>query len=299
MVINFLREIDNMCLERIKQGLMEADQILRAAEPSKRGVRLLPDSATYAFFEGLSCDAMIRNEEFLQLYFDSPFELVQSKKRLKLQSFPPAMARFLFCRHDGRQKWAYMSWATSKRNILKSEFEWAVRDHLIDAMMKVQMINLELPFVTTFWSGAKLIITKSDKDLITHSIRGLDGDFYKLLLDHLSLDSEGFLDLIGTMKLLLEKSPVDFWDAMNAITPSSATVVEQVFNSPILRQLLLAATEENADLMENLDDAFSWIQPFLSSIKVQLLTPVVRAFANQLFGRFQAEAPVGPHESAA
>lgn len=289
MVPDFLRVVDNVCLERIQRGLDEANTVLRNADTKQRSVRILPSEATYAFFEGLSCDALIRNEELLQRHFDEPFQLVQTKKRLKLQTFLPAMTRFLFGRNEYRQNWAIASWSTSKRNILKSEFDWAVRDYLVDAMMKVQMTNLDLPFVATYWAGVRLIVNKIDKDLITNSIRGLEGDFYRLLLDHLSLNSDGFHDLILTMKTILEKSPTDFWDAMDAITPSTATIVEQVFNSPVLKRLLLGATDDNREMMTNLEDAFSWITPFLASIKPALLEPAVRAFANALFGRFQSD----------
>lgn len=288
-MLEFLRGVDGHSLKRIQRGLDEANAVLRDADPKQRTVRLIPNEATYAFFEALSCDALIRNEELLQQHFDSPFQLVQTKKRLKLQTFLPAMTQFLFCKNEHRQNWAAVSWSTSKRNILQSEFDWAVRDHLVDAMMRVQMSNLDLPFVATYWSGVRLIVNKLDKELITNSVRGLEGDFYRLLLDHLSLNSEGFLDLIATMKMLLEKSSTDFWDAMDAITPSTATIVEQVFNSPVLKQLLLAATEESEEDMSNLNEAFSWITPFISSIKPANLTPAVRAFANALLGRFQSD----------
>jgi senataxin len=289
MVHDFLKVIDDICIGRICKGLDEARDVLIAAEPKQRGVRILPSEATYAFFEALSCNAFIRNEELLQKHFDVPFGLVQTKKRLKLQTFVPAMTRFLFSKNASRHEWAAQSWSGSKRNILPSEFEWTVRDHLMDAMMRVQMTNLDLDFAGNFWFAVKLIITKCDKDLITHNIRGLDMDFYKLALDHLSLRSEGFLDLIATITLLLEKSPTDFWDAMDAITPSTATVVEQVFNSPVLKSIFIEASEENKTRMEELDEAFTWVGPFVSSIKAANLTPACKAFSNLLFSRLQAD----------
>jgi senataxin len=286
---DFLKVVDEQCLDRILKGLDEANDILTNAEPRTRSVRLLPNECTYSFFEALSCDALIRNEELLHRHFDAPFDMVQTKKRLKVQTYLPAMTRFLFTRNERRQKWASESWSTFKRTLLKSEFDWAVRDYLVSVMMKVQMNNLDLSLVPLFWGGARLIVGKMDKELITESIRGLDGDFYRLMLDHLSLRSEGFLDLIATMKQLLEKSPIDYWDGMNAVTPSIATVVEQVFNSPVLNQLLLVANAEDEQTMDNLHAAFSWIPPFLASIKEAHLGPAIRPFANALFGRFQTD----------
>ena len=55
MVTEFLRVIDDVCLNRIQSGLAEATAILQTAAPKLRGVRILPDEATYAFFEALSC----------------------------------------------------------------------------------------------------------------------------------------------------------------------------------------------------------------------------------------------------
>lgn len=285
----FLEVVDAQCLQRIHKGLDEAAEILCKAEPKTRSVRLLPNECTYGFFEALSCDALIRNEELLQKHFDAPFDMVQTKKRLKIQTYLPAMTRFLFSRVERRQKWATESWSTFKRNMLKSEWDWAVRDYVTSAMMKIQMYNLDISMVPLFWSGARLIVAKMDRDLITESLRGLDGDFYRLMLDHLSLKSEGFLDLIATMKQLLEKSPVDYWDGMNAVTPSIATVVEQVFNSPVFNQILLAAAEDKEQNMNNLHSAFGWIPPFLDSIKLANLGPAVRPFAQALLGRFQSD----------
>ena len=286
---DFLRVVDEQCLKRILNGLDEANKILSNAEPKSRSVRLLPSECTYGFFEALSCDALIRNEELLQTHFDAPFEMVQTKKRLKVQTFLPAMTRFLFSRNDRRHRWAVDSWSTFKRNILRSEFEWAVRDYLIGVMMKVQMGNLDFSLVPLFWGGTRLIIDKMDRDLIMESIRGLEGNFYRLMLDHLSLKSESFLDLIATMELLLVKAPVDFWDGMNAVTPSIATVVEQVFNSPVLNQLLFAANEDDEQSMDNLEAAFRWITPFLASVKESNLGPGIRPFAHALLGRFQSD----------
>lgn len=285
----FLQTVDNQALDRIKRGLDEAHSVLRNADPKQRGVRILPTEATYAIFEALSCDAMIRNEELLQQHFDAPFELVQTKKRLKLQTFVPAMTRFLFGQNERRQNWAQMSWSTVKRPILQSEFDWAVRDHLVNAMMRVQMTNLDRAFLPDYWAGVKLIVNRLDKQLITSSLRDLEGNFYRLLLDHLHLDSLGFLDIVATMRTILESSPIDFWDAMNDITTSTATIVEQVFNSPILKQMLVAAAEDKQDDMKNLGEAFSWTSPFLASIKPTNLPPAVRAFANALFRLLQSD----------
>ncbi|KAF2655477.1 tRNA-splicing endonuclease-like protein [Lophiostoma macrostomum CBS 122681] len=286
---DFLQVVDQACIERITRGLDTAKTKLLAAEAKKRTIDTVGTEAIYAVFEALSCDAFIRNEELLQRHFDEPFQLIQTSKALKPQTFLPAMSRFVFSGNKFRRYWAIRRWSHAKRELLRTEFDWAVRDHLIDAIMRVQMTNLEEAFVTDFWTGVSLIVKRLNKETITHSVRGLEGDFYKLILDHLSLKSnEGFLDLVTTMKALLETSPVDFWDAMDNITPSTATVAEQVLNSPVLRQILLSATPEEEDTLLNLEESYTWIIPFLSSIKPANLTPACKAFANAFFERFQS-----------
>jgi senataxin len=286
---NFLNVVDEHCLVRIQAGLDEAKSILSSADTKLRGVRILPGQCTYAFFEALSCDAFVRNEDRLTQHFDAPFDLVQTKKRLKVQTYLPAMTRFLFSKKESRQRWAALSWSTFKRNLLSSEFEWAVRDYMVSAMIKIQMNNLDIKLVPLFWSGARLIISKMDRELITEYIRALDGNFYRLMLDHLSLKSEAFLDILATMEELLEKAPIDFWEGMNAVTPSIATVVEQIFNSPVLQQILLAARDNDEQNMANVQAAFSWISLFTASIKPANLGPATRPFAQAFLGRFQDE----------
>lgn len=286
---DFLRIIDDMCLQRIISGLAAGEAALEKAEPKKRTVRYLPSEAMYAFFEALGCDTLLRNEELLRKHFDRPFELVQTRKRLKLPTMLPAMTRFMFSGNEIRRAWALDSWSDFRRDVLPSEFEWAVRPHLEDAMWRVQLTNLDLPFTPYFWEGVRLIITKVDKRVVAESIRELQGNFHKLILDHFSLKGSGaFLDVVGTFELLLVKSPTDFWDALNAVTPSIATVVEQVLNAPKLKEMLFHASEGDAQRMGEINQAFHWIEPFLSSIKPANLTPACKAFANFLFNHLQS-----------
>ncbi|ORY12337.1 tRNA-splicing endonuclease-like protein [Clohesyomyces aquaticus] len=288
-VSDFFEAIDKFRIEHIIDRLGSAAAALEEAEPKSRGIRVLAQEDLYAFFEAMSYDTFLRNEELVQAHFDRPFQLIQERRRLKPQTFLPSITRFLFRKNEFTREWATQTCALFKRNILSSEFDWAIRDYLTGAMMRVQMSNLDLGFVATYWHGVKLIVDRLDKELITHSLRGLDGDFYRLLLDHLSLSSDGFVDLIATMTLILQKSPAAFWDAMNAITPSTAAIVEQVFNSPYLNRVLLSADMGNDDDMDCLKESFAWIEPFLSSIKTANMAPVCRTFATQLLGRLQSD----------
>ncbi|KAH7116848.1 tRNA-splicing endonuclease-like protein [Dendryphion nanum] len=294
-ILDFLRVVDDQSTERIRSGLDTAKEVLLKLDPKHRKVNSLPPESTYAFFEGLSSDAVIRNEMFMRQHLDIPFQLVQTRKSLKIQNFLPSMTRFLFSDVEIRQNWAVYSWEKSRRNMLPLEFDWAVRDHLTEAMTKVQREiiqrdNLEhMNLITTFWKGAKLIVNRLTKDIMTDSLRGMQGDIYKLLIDHLPLQSAGFLDLVETLAILVNTAPAAFWDAMDATRATPASIAEQILNSPTLGKILLAATAQNPEQLKNLEEAFIWTQPYLKSMKPANLTPACRAFAVMLFDRLQSE----------
>lgn len=205
------------------------------------------------------------------------------------------MTRFVFSDVEIRQNWAISSWEKSKRAMLPLEFDWAVRDYLVEAMIGVQRERLQrgqledMAKVAIFWRGLRLIVPRLTKDIMTDSLRGLEGDLYKLLIDHLPLQSEGFLDLVATLAMLVESAPAAFWDAMDATRATPASIVELILNSPTLGKILAAATAENIDQMKLLDEAFVWTTPYMQSMKPANLTPACRAFANMLFDRLQSD----------
>ena len=275
-----------MNIERITRGLESATNVLLQTDPRQRGIGVLPNDAMYAIFETLSCATMLNNNDLLERHFDTPFRLVQTKRALKLTTYVPAMTSFVFSANEKRLEWALYSWSKFRRNLTSTEFDWAVRGHLVHAMQRVHISALDVNFVPTFWTGFRLIVNKLDKDLITHSLRAIDIDIYKLCLEHLQLDSPCFLDLICTMQQLLEKSPSDFWDAMGAISP--VTIIEQIFGSPVLRSILLQAGGEDDVDLNILDDVLSWVMPLFTSIKASNIAPPCRALVNQFLGRLQS-----------
>ncbi|KAF2136625.1 uncharacterized protein K452DRAFT_322283 [Aplosporella prunicola CBS 121167] len=284
-VAEFMRVFDDMNLERITAGLDHADDKLRSAPPESRGIASLDSQGMYALFESLSCEALLKNEALLQKHFDEPFKLVQTRKRLRLGNYLPAMSRFIFSPNEDRYVWAFTMFTKFKRGLTKAEFAGSVRDPLFDAMKRVQLTNLEADFLSPFWGGVKIIVDKLDKELITQSLRAIDIDICMLALEHLRFEFSGFKDLIGTIQQLLDKSPVDFWDAMGAISP--VTVIEQILNNKTLDQVLLQANEETSD--QSLKEAFGWIDSFFGSIKPSNQTPACRSLVNQLLRRFQED----------
>lgn len=285
-VQQFSQVIDNMNFERIKGGLERAKKDLLRLPENERSVKKMGAIGLYGLFEALSCSAFFRDEDLMSMHFDRPFKLVQpNKKRLKMTAYVPAMTAFLFSDNQDRYDWAYTTWIKFNKPMIKADFEWAVQDFLLEAMERVQIHNLDVSFLPAFWSGARVIVKQLDKDLITHSLRALDVDICKLALEHLQIDSEGFPDLLGTLHMLLSKSPNDFWDAMGTISP--VTVVEQIFNAPSLERLLRAAGQNGP---HDLDvDALSWVEPLLQSLKPINQSPACRALLHQLFGRLQGD----------
>lgn len=287
-VQRFSQVVDNMNIERIKSGLEKAKKDLLRLPENARGPKNMGAIGLYGLFEALSCPAFFRDEDLMSMHFDRPFKLVQpNKKRLKMTAYVPAMTSFLFSDDQDRYDWAYTTWVKLNRVMTKADFEWAVQNYLLEAMERVQIHNLDVTFLPAFWSGARVIVNKLDKDLITHSLRAMDIDVCKLALEHLQIDSEGFQDLLGTLHMLLSRSPNDFWDAMGTISP--VTVVEQIFNAPSLERMLRAAGKNGSHDLDNLLEGLSWVEPLLQSLKPINQTPACRALLHQLLGRLQGD----------
>ncbi|KAF2404315.1 hypothetical protein EJ06DRAFT_196527 [Trichodelitschia bisporula] len=281
-VVEFMKTFDELNVTRITQGLKHAQAQLASLPESERKIANLGSVGIHSLFEVLSCEPYLRNPTLMAQHFDSPFQLVQTRKKLRLHSFLPALSYFFFSSVESRYSFAVFNWEKLWRSPTRQEFEWAIRRPLFEAMMRVQISSLDMSFVPRFWDGARLIVSKLNKDLVTHSLRGIDISIYRLALEHLQLDSPGFTDLLRTVRHLIELSPTDFWDAMGAIPPSA--FIEQIFHSPALKKIFLRQGQEDAP---DLGEIFGWILPFLTSIKPQNITPACRSMVHQLMTRNQ------------
>lgn len=281
----FRQTVNNMNIARIVKGLNAIKKELLALPPEKRGVGSLDQAGCLAIFEPLCCAPFLHDENLLQKYFDEPFKLVQTKKRLKMTYFTPAITSFLFSSSEDRYNWAYTTAVRYKKPLTQLDFDWSIRDFLHEAAERVNISNVDKDFLPAFWNGARLLIGKLDKDLITHSLRAMDSDIYRLALEHLQIDSEGFLDLVGTLQLLLLKAPNDFWDAMGAISP--VTIVEQIFNAPAVERIACETGRNGSTELDDLQDILLWVEPFLASIKAINRVSACRALVHQLILRFQ------------
>lgn len=288
-VANFMTMFDDINIKRIREGLHKAQVRLESLPVSQRSVKALDMESTYALFEALSCKVFICNEQLLAEHFDPPFQMVQVNKRLILQAYLPATTHFLFSSNSDRRKWAVATWGKLRRPPTLVEFDWAIKEPLLAAIGRVQMHSMEPGFTPKFWGGFQLIISKLNKDLITHAIRGLEYDVYKLVLDHLQVDPVAFLDVVRTLSTLITLSPSDFWDSMGTISPT--TIVEQIFGSPVMEYILMnAAGDDNVKGSIGHSEVLAWIVPFIASIKASSnRIPACRTLVQHLMDKCQAE----------
>jgi len=284
-VNQFMRRFDDMNIQRIGKGLDSATEMLLDLPPEQRNIGAAGDVGMYALFEALNCVPFLRNEDALRQHFDKPFQLVQSKKKIKLPTYAPGMAFFLFSPQTDRSSWALKNFSTIKRGLTGIEFEFGVKPALEQALTRVHVAMLDGPFLPSFWRGTRAILEKITKDVITMNLRGINANIYTHALEHFQIDGSHFDDLTASFKILIERSPSDFWDAFGACTPQQ--IIEQFFKSPTLDKVL-RITNETQPL--KLEEKFAWLSPFLKSVKPTNLVPPVRALGDQLLKRCQDKA---------
>ncbi|KAI9652901.1 MAG: DEAD-box type RNA helicase [Alyxoria varia] len=284
-VAPFLDRFDALNAKRIKKHLSRATVKLRQCKAEHRNFQALNGEELYSIFETISSPMILKDEAFLAQHFDEPFRLVQTNKKLKLATYPPALGYFIFQNNRERVSWAHWCLQRVKRCILDTEFVFSFREPLESAMSRIQLDNLDAGFLPKFWAGARAIVSKLDRHGITHCLRAMDGDVCRLALDHMQINSAAFKDLLAVVNFILKISPTDFWEAMSATPPN--IWIEQFFNSPALYRLAGSISDDRSQTHVLLEDLFSWIVPFLASIKPVNRISACRGFADQLLGTYQ------------
>ncbi|OQE84219.1 hypothetical protein PENNAL_c0027G00900 [Penicillium nalgiovense] len=281
----FAHRIDEWDIRRITRNLTTATTQLKQIPLEKIGLDVLDRAALLSIFETLSCEAMLRNESLLQEYFDEPFKLIQTKRSLKVSDFIPAVSRFLFDSNQLRSFWAIQSWTRYARPPTTQEFEWAVRDGLLMGLRAASQQPPQFAVIQRLWRGMQLVVRKLHKEQITHQLRGLEIDPCRLSVDHLAIPAPGLRFLLNTIQLFLEKAPVDFWDAMQTISPQA--IMEHTFYNTQFNAYLLETSEGEPFERSALKDMLSWINPFLGSLKGAHQPSACRFLTLQLLGRLQ------------
>jgi len=274
-------------ITRIKRGLDKATRILRKAEPASRHKDILDLCSQLSLFEALSCEGFLANKTILEDHFQEPFKLVQTNRRLKITDYVPAATMFLFDDDHDRSTWATSTWTKYGCAPSEEDFNFAIREPLFKNMQRVFEIVPDMDSLQRLWHGIGLIVDKLDNNLVTHSLRAMDIDIFRLALEHLKYDTKGLRVLIRAIKRLLEIAPRDFWDSMGAISPT--TFIEQIFNNPHYDIFLEKARESEDYESSALNDMLSWIKPFMASLETVHQARACRSLAFQLLDRLQAD----------
>lgn len=274
-------------VRRIRRGLDGATRKLEATDPSSRHKDVLELPSQLALFEALCCEAFFANESRLQEDFQRPFALVQTNKRLRITQYLPGATSFLFETNRERRTWAAHTWSKYKTTPSEEDFDFAIRDVLLLNMQRVLGPVADMAGLQRLWYGIGLIIKTLDNNLVTHSLRALDIDVFRLALEHLIHDMEGFRYLIQTIRNLLELAPRDFWDSMGTISPTA--FIEQVFNNPQFDRFMVNADEDEDYESSALKDMLAWIRPFMTSLETVHQAGACRSLGSQLLDRLQAD----------
>ena len=282
-----IRILDVRDISRIKKGLDRTTRLLKQTEPALRNKNILDLPSQLALFEALCSEGFLGDETLLKDHFQEPFHLVQTNRRLKTTHYVPAATMFLFDDNPERSTWAAFTW--SKYGLLPSDedFRFAIRDPLSKNLQRIFEAVPHIDSLQRLWHGLGLIVEKLDNNLITHSLRAMDVDVFRLALEHLKYDTESLRPLIGTIQKLLEIAPRDFWDAMGAISPT--TFLEQIFNNQQFDKYLEGAREDEDYDSSALKDMLSWIKPFMASLETVHQARACRSLAFQLLDRLQAD----------
>lgn len=278
---------DGHDIDRIKRGLEDAVRKLRNTAPEHRNKDVLETSSQLAIFEALSSQTFLTDQNLVENHLDEPFRLIQTNKRLRVARYVPAATIFLFDTSQEKCFWAMQAWNKLPSPITKEDFDFAVRDPLLKILKTASEPITDLGFNQRLWYGIRQIIDKLDNELITHSLRAMEVDLFRIALEHLQYKTPAFRFLMQTIQKLLEIAPKDFWDSMGAISPT--TVIEQVFNNPQYDHFIHDARPDEDFEKSALKDMLSWIKPFLASLQVGHQAQACRSLTFQLIDRLQAD----------
>ena len=281
----FSRMLDDWDIKRITKNLSVATARLKEVPPQEIALHVLDRASLLSIFETLSCEAMLRSDALLRDHFDEPFRLIQTKRSLKVSDYIPAVSRFLFDPNQSRSFWAIHSWMRYSRPPTTMEFDWAIKEGLLDALRVASQQPPQIAVIQRLWRGMQLVVRRLDKDQITHHLRALEIDPCRLSVDHLAIQSPGLRFLLNTIQTFLEKAPGDFWDAMQTISPKA--IIEQIFYNPQFDAFLMQTTEGEPFEKSAMKDMLSWINPFMSSLKGAHQPPACRFLVYQLLQRLQ------------
>ncbi|KAI5288299.1 DEAD-box type RNA helicase, partial [Ascosphaera acerosa] len=285
-VEKFGKILDSWDISRICANLDQAKDMLLAAPTDKRTLAALDRPRLLSIFEALSCSAFLDDNEAMSKHFDQPFQLVQTRRLLKILDYVPASTKLLFDADEFRRRWAASSWAKYKRPPSTVEFEWAIKDPLMRILQVGSVPPVPEDVVLRLWQGISLIVRRLDSQQITHQLRALPIDPIRLSVDHIGVTTPAFRPLINTIHTVIEKTPGDFWEAAQTASPQA--FIEAVFYNPQFAVFLTEASDtSNSEAQGTFQDMLSWISPFMASLKSDHRPQACRTLISQLLNRIQ------------
>ena len=285
-VVELVRKIDERDIDRIKDGLQNIGRKLQRVEASARHKDVLDLSGQLVLFEALCCEAFLADRSSVEQYFQGPFVLIQTNRRLKITHYIPAATIFLFDDNNDRRTWATYTWSKYKAKPTEGDFSFAIRDPLLWKLQSTFDVVPDQALLQRLWYGMSLIVDNLDNDLVTHSLRAIDIDVFRLALEHLQFEGQSFRFLLQTIQKLIDLAPSVFWDSMGAISPT--TFIEQVFNNQQYDKFIEGA-RENKDLdFSAMGDMLAWIKPFMTSLQTLQQARACRSLNFQLLDRLQS-----------
>lgn len=270
----FVEYIDALDIERISRGL---DAVADHLRPQHMGVAL-PLHDKMLLFDALCCEAFVSRPELVNAHLVQPMGLVSRQSKLYSDVAVPAATTFVFDKDNPLHKWAIKSWEDQRQITSVEEFDFAVKHVLLPKVNQFAM-QVSVEEGDNLWYGLRLIIKKLSSNLLTHSLRSLEVDVFRLILDHFGLRSDGYRYVLEAFADMLRIGAKDFWDAMGSISPT--TVVESVFLNPQYRKFL-AESKENDDFnTSTLGVMLNWVKPFMLSLSAEEQAAACRALCSQ------------------
>ncbi|CAK7202909.1 DEAD-box type RNA helicase [Sporothrix eucalyptigena] len=238
--------------ERITRGLKRAVTLLETHGPMSSAKLVALDApAVLAFYEALCCVEYLSLPENRQL-FNYVFQKTQEKKPLKIASAViPTMTVFLFQPDPLRCTFARTAWERRPpQSLTPEQFDWAVSDHLADAIEAVSRPDAADADIERFWDGFLLLLDAMSPDLVLHSLRGMQIpiDVYQLAVKHLErLSDEVLARVLRALCALMDKSAKAFWDALSLMNPPQLPMF--VCASPAFAPFLARSFEPSMQLV--------------------------------------------------
>ena len=284
-VKTFASLINKQDVNRIIRGLDETKRFLQSAPENKRTMSHLPHQMLHSLYEALVCEPFLKNEEAIRQHFDEPFQILQTKKPLKLKEYLPAVTRFLFDSNVFRMKWAHQMYDLLDRPPSNLEWQYFIKGTLETFLREVP----DQHAVSRLWAGLRQVARRLDSTQIAGKLLDLVPNVCKSALNHLALKTLAVPHITETLKLIMDKAPQSFWQTIGSAVGSisASAIAEQVFSSPNFNSELVAATTAHQTFDEN--PLLAWTVSLLGTLNASNKPPLCQTITSQLFKRASDE----------